>query len=314
MVSLPAFAATFITLSTLLFPVSGSPTPPAQSVGQDSAALNIIEPRSVSCFPLDLQQVSRLPAWNKVVQYAEDQFGKGAQFRLNDPQYPDRIADGCMNAASIPIQYNGQPRCSTSNRQIQGSSDGTNQTITFIQTIGNESKTSWTVTKESTLAVHAEFKAEFDFPAVAKFEASLSTTGTFRNERTNTFDTTYTSKQETKFEFINRDGFDCRFEVETTSCAMTAMASAPVIATGTVLAAFDNKRKRKGNGSEGAHYHWFIDFETVLTPEERTSWVDFQGPVSVTSTTAYQTNCVRPGESLPHLPNQVKVIAQGTKV
>ncbi|KAF6743668.1 hypothetical protein DFP72DRAFT_1052687 [Ephemerocybe angulata] len=309
MVSLPAFAATLITLSTLLSPASGSPTPAVE------AALNRIVPRSVSCFPLDLQQVSRLPAWNKIVQYAEDQWGKGGKFLLNDPQYPDRIADGCLDAASIPVQYNSQPKCSTSNRQIQGSSDGTNQTITFIQTIGDDSKTSWTVTKESSLAVSAEFKATFDYPAVAKFEASLSATGTWRNQRSDTFETTYSNKQETKFEFVNRDGFDCKFEVETTTCAMTAMASAPVIATGTVLVAFDNKRKRKGNGSEGAHYHWFIDFETVLTPQERTSWIDFQGPVNLTSSTAYQTNCVRPGESLSHLPHLgVKVVAQGTKV
>ncbi|KAF5335483.1 hypothetical protein D9611_012190 [Ephemerocybe angulata] len=317
--TLPVFAAAVITLSALLFPVSGSPTVPAEAVRQDSASLNGIEPRaSVSCFPLDLQQVSRLPAWNKIVKYAEDQFGKGADFRLNDPQYPDRIADGCMDAASIPIQYADQPKCSTSNRQIQGSVDGTNQTVTFIQTIGDESKTSWTVTKEASLAVGAEFKATFEFPAVAKFEASVSTTGTFRNQRTNTFETTYSNKQETKFEFQNRDGFDCKFEVETTSCATTAMGEGPVIATGTVLAAFGDKayfdkRKRKGSdGSEGAHYHWFIDFETVLTAEERTSFVAFQGPVSVTSSTAYQTNCAKGGES--HRAGGARVIAQGTSV
>ncbi|KAF6743688.1 hypothetical protein DFP72DRAFT_1177709 [Ephemerocybe angulata] len=310
MVSLPAFAATVITLSTLLFPVSGSPTPPAHAVGHDSATLNRIEPRSVSCFPLDLQQVSRLPAWKKIVHYAEDQFGKGADFRLNDPQYPDHIADGCMDVASIPIRYADQPRCSTSSRQIQGISDGTNQNIAFTQTIGDDSKTSWTVTKESTLAVNAQFKATFDFPPISKFEASVSTTGTFRNLRTDTFETMYTSKQDTKFEFVNRDGFECKFEVETTSCATTAMGQAPVIAAGTVLAAFDNKRKRKGDGSEGAHYHWFIDFETVLTPEERTSFVDFQGPVSITSSTAYQTNCAKRGES--HRVSGVRVIAQDT--
>ncbi|KAF6753592.1 hypothetical protein DFP72DRAFT_900931 [Ephemerocybe angulata] len=309
MVSLPVFAATLITLSTLLSPAFGSPTPAGVE-----AALNRIVPRSVSCSPLDLQQVSRLPAWHKIVQYAEDQWGKGGKFLLNDPQYPDRFANGCLDEASVPVQYNGPPTCNTANRQIQGSSDGTNQTITFIQTIGDDSKTSWTVTKESSLAVTAEFKVTFDYPP-AKIEASLSATGTWRNQRSDSFETTYSNKQETKFEFVNRDGFDCKFEVETTSCAMTAMASAPIIAKGTVLVAFDNKRKRKGNGSEGAHYHWFIDFETVLTPEERTSWVDFQGPVSLTSSTAYQTNCVRAGDSLSHLPHQgVKVVAQGIKV
>ncbi|KAF6743706.1 hypothetical protein DFP72DRAFT_1052702 [Ephemerocybe angulata] len=293
-VSMQIFAATIITVSTFLFPVSGR---------RRSRQARFCCPQQ------NRASVSRLPAWNKIVQYAEDQWGKGAKFHLNDPQYPDRIADGCMDAASIPIRYADQPRCSTSNRQIQGSSDGTNQTIAFTQTIGDDSKTSWTVTKESSLAVNAQFKAMFDFPAVAKFEASVSTTGTFRNMRTDTFETTYTSKQDTKFEFVNRDGFECKFEVETTSCATTAMGEAPVIATGTVLAAFDNKRKRKGNGSEGAHYHWFIDFETVLTPEERTSFVEFQGPASLTSSTAYQTNCAKRGES--HRASGVRVLAHG---
>ncbi|KAJ3531615.1 hypothetical protein NMY22_g8081 [Coprinellus aureogranulatus] len=283
------YTLTFLATSALL---SASYTGAKPLYPHQKVVAREITTRAVSCFPLQVADASKLPAWHKVTEYLDKTYGKGYDtLHFNDAQYPQRTADACMDVASVPIRFADEPRCSTSKAEIQGNVDGTNQTVSFLEKIGTEQKTSWTVTKESTVGFGVEFSLGFEIPKIGSGGVSVHVDAEFKNTRSDSFETTSTNMRETKFEFVNRDGQQCKFEIESQACTATATGTAPVIAKGQLLAKYPNRRKSAENADYGEHYHWFVNLEDVLTEEERTSWIEFQGPVSVSSNAAYQTDC-----------------------
>ncbi|KAJ3536754.1 hypothetical protein NMY22_g5897 [Coprinellus aureogranulatus] len=262
------------------------------STGQELKA------RAVSCFPLSRDEASRLPGWPKIQDFFARTSGDNYDaLELNYPETPDRPADGCMDVAEIPINYAAEPSCTTSEQLLQGTVDGTTQTITFTEKVGTEQKTSWTVTnattiaaEESSIGVGVEFSVNFGFPG---FGGSVTTSvnAVFTNTRSNTFETTSSNMIETKFEFVNNDGQQCSFHKSTTACTATSSGRAPIIAKGTILARYPDPVPRVDLPDEGSHYYWFANFEDILSEEERTSWIEFQGPATLSSVTAYGTDC-----------------------
>ncbi|KAJ3543923.1 hypothetical protein NMY22_g2962 [Coprinellus aureogranulatus] len=312
------YTLTFLATSALL---SASYTGAKPLYPHQKVVAREITTRAVSCFPLQVADASKrqsearscisvagtdplshhqVPAWHKVTEYLDKTYGKGYDtLHFNDAQLRFPFASLLsLMYLSIPLSLSeeaglcaDEPRCSTSKAEIQGNVDGTNQTVSFLEKIGTEQKTSWTITKESTVGFGVEFSLGFEIPKIGSGGVSVHVDAEFKNTRSDSFETTSTNMRETKFEFVNRDGQQCKFEIESQSCTATATGTAPVIAKGQLLAKYPNRRQSAENADYGEHYHWFVNLEDVLTEEERTSWIEFQGPVSVSSNAAYQTDC-----------------------
>ncbi|KAJ3531501.1 hypothetical protein NMY22_g8126 [Coprinellus aureogranulatus] len=252
--------------------------------------------RAASCYPVTLEQLQKLPAWNKVVKYAEDHWGSGGVFMSTILrlvwQYPERGADACMNVASVQAKWSSEPSCETNKGEQQGTATNGQLTVGWKAAIGTSSKASWTVTHASELTAGVEYSITAEIPAVASLSSKISMSGTVRNEKSSSFETSNDQTTEQNFEFQNEPGNQCKFEVETTTCKATATASVPVAATGRVWFFYNEARKDKVTGQADGHYHWSVSLDEVLTEQERTSQIEIKGPVNTQSRSVYTLHCV----------------------
>ena len=107
--------------------------------------------------------------------------------------------------------------------------------------------------------------------------------------------------------FSNKAGDQCKMELVTQMCTATAKGRAPVVASGFVWFNYEDKRAPKSGGD--AHYKCeislsltespltpspladSINIDSILSEDERTSFIEFQGPMNSKSSTTYNTNC-----------------------
>ncbi|KAJ2933524.1 hypothetical protein H1R20_g3558, partial [Candolleomyces eurysporus] len=234
-----------------------------------------------------------VPAWNKVVEYARDTWGEGGGPTLNPPEYADRGADACMNEPRIKIQWAQQPSCSSMKTLGEGTSKGADATISFVQKTGSEQSGSWTVTKSSEITNSISFNVGFEYSGFsAGMETSFS--ATVKNER---FTMSNNNMQETTVTYENKDGNQCKLEIDTQTCRATGKGVVPIKASGFVWFYYPSPRASKNNPGGSKHYHWAVQLSRVLTEEERTSLIEFQGPMNTISKTAHALNCTPLGAS-----------------
>ncbi|RXW16180.1 hypothetical protein EST38_g9667 [Candolleomyces aberdarensis] len=139
-----------------------------------------------------------------------------------------------------------------------------------------------------------------------------------RNEQSKTTENTSGKISKQHYEFDNEDGKQCKMTVETSTCAATAAGSVPVVAKGFVWFNYEDKVSDQFIFSlrvlldcslrcsvpprltltGGEHYKYSASIEEVLSVEERTSWIDVQGPVNTVTKANYETNCVKPGTGM----------------
>lgn len=77
-----------------------------------------------------------------------------------------------------------------------------------------------------------------EFPAITKVETHFQLSGSLRNERQHTFDTTISNIHESRYMFANPDGKKCTFKHETMTCKATAQSQVPIIAQGKLFVKF----------------------------------------------------------------------------
>jgi len=280
-------STTLITLATLF--MTSSPlvsAVPVTLVGRADGAL--------SCYPLTIDQARQLPGWKKIEQYAKDNWGEGGVNVVTNPsEYPDRGANACMNHGRVPVQFSEQPACSTTKSVVEGKVEGTSQKVTFKETIGHDTTSSWTVTRSSSLTTGMKFSVSIGIPSIGVdvgAETYMETTVT--DERSTSFETKGSTMRDTTLEFENKDGDSCQMTLETQTCRAGARGRAPIMGTGVVWFNYDDKRAPIINPhNDGEHYKYAAFIDDILTPEERTMYIEFQGPVNSVSKSGYSTNC-----------------------
>ncbi|TEB37008.1 hypothetical protein FA13DRAFT_1093426 [Coprinellus micaceus] len=247
--------------------------------------------RGPTCNPVNLQDIQKLPAWSKVVQYAEEHWGSGGGPKVNPPEYPERGVDACMNVATIQAQWAEQPTCEVIAGGQEGKVTNAELTASWKATIGTSSKASWSVTHASEVTVGAEYSISAQVPTIAQFSSKITFSGTVRNERSSSFEATNDQMLEQTFEYKNVEGKQCNFKVDTNVCKATASAQVPVVLDGRVWFYYGEARKDKVTGEPDGHYHWNVNLAQVLSEAERTTYIEIKGPVNAQSRTAYALNC-----------------------
>lgn len=91
-----------------------------------------------------------------------------------------------------------------------------------------------------------DFTVGMEFPGVADIEMTTFFSGSFRNERSNSFETSFSNVHESRFVFQNDDGKQCKFELQTTTCSAVAQGQVPVVAQGIMLVKFPNRVSKTG--------------------------------------------------------------------
>ncbi|KAF6744947.1 hypothetical protein DFP72DRAFT_61587 [Ephemerocybe angulata] len=281
----------FISIAMLLASTSISTAIPI-SKSQD---VELVERGALSCYPLTIAEAKTLPGWAKVEQYAQNTWGGGKVNIVTNPkEYPKATADACIHATSVPVKWTNDDamKCETTKTTIEGKVDGTTQKITFAQMTGTDQTGSFTVTRESSLAETKEFNLGLEIPDTGiKAGLSGSTTTTITNTRASSFTTLNKNMQTTTLEFQNVSGQQCQMTLETQTCSGTAVGSAPIVASGMIWFNYADKRAPKGDPKGPKHYKYAVDIASVLSEAERTSTIEFQGPVNSVSKAGYATNC-----------------------
>ncbi|KAF5319080.1 hypothetical protein D9611_014107 [Ephemerocybe angulata] len=247
-----------------------------------------------SCYPLTLDQAKQLPGWSKIEQYAKDTWGEGGvNLETNPSAYPDRGASACIGSSRIAVQYSEKPQCSTTKDEIHGTADGTTQEVKFKLDAGVSQTSTWTVTQSSSLTTGAKFGVSVGIPDLG-LDASAETyfETTITDERSSSFSTTGSSMRGYELTYTNEPGKECKLTLETKSCTAGASGRAPIVATGVVWFNYEDKRAPIGHPEDGEHYKYAAFIDSILTPEERTLYTEFRGPINSQSKASYATNCV----------------------
>ncbi|RXW15727.1 hypothetical protein EST38_g10125 [Candolleomyces aberdarensis] len=148
----------------------------------------------------------------------------------------------------------------------------------------------------SSITNTVKFNVGFTIPDVVNFGAENSFSTTVSNEQSKTSRQKSGKIQTLTQEFENSDGKKCRLQVETKTCRATASGKIPVVAKGYVWFNFADKRASKKNPKGGKHFKYSANIEKILSPSERTSYIEIQGPVNMVSKAGYDTNCVPIGK------------------
>ncbi|KAJ3509596.1 hypothetical protein NMY22_g16239 [Coprinellus aureogranulatus] len=323
---------TLAVLSLCPWTSSASPAYPHQGITFARRQVPTNPASSESCYPLLLAEAEQLPAWGKVKQYIDAAFGEGVQsIRLNDPEHPDETAESCLTGSPLPLNYEEQPTCTTSTVTAKGIVDDVKHTVTFVEDIGVEDKLSWTVTTAAVLVQGVKVNVNYEYPGLrlgagtyrvlspvllrtssqrrtSSFHPSLSRSLPLSlfsifirlTLPSDSFDSTTSTIHQTKFSYVHTLESQCKLEVESKSCSGGSATVVPVTAKGVALATFDEPRPRLDDPTGPKSSTWFVDLNTILSEEDRTSTIELQGPLDTLQKIAFATDCVPVGaEGVP---------------
>ncbi|KAF8963220.1 hypothetical protein BDZ97DRAFT_1919899 [Flammula alnicola] len=245
-----------------------------------------------SCTSLSIDQVKALPAFSKIQQYATNTFGSGSVNIVTNPSdFPDRGALACVDTSSpVAVSTSGNLQCSSSST-VTGvaSGAGTNTTATQSVQVTTTNSGSWTVTQSSSIGATAEFNVGFSIPDLFDVGASLSTTTTFTNEQSQGFSTQTSVSSSSTVNITPADGKTCNIVGNLTTCNVQGTGSINMLASGFVWFNYDDSRPLVSDPNGGSHFKFQI--ESVLSNDERSSKVAFQGSMSGQTTADFKTKC-----------------------
>jgi hypothetical protein len=246
-----------------------------------------------SCTPLTLDQAQKLPGWSQIVKYAQDTYGSGSlNYVINPKEYPDSPATICSDS-SAPVTIQGSPACSETTSDIQGGVAGTSGTVVLTQQQGYTSTGTWSVTQESSLAVGATLSVSVGIPEVAGVSASVTTTATFTNSLSKSFETSVNTMASQSVTLNAANGQKCSASLKTKTCSVNGQGSARFVASGFVWFNYDDKRAPIADPKGGQHFKYSVDIASVIKNiDDRSSDMKFSGSMQVKSMTDFQGSCI----------------------
>ncbi|KAH6885661.1 hypothetical protein BKA70DRAFT_1410522 [Coprinopsis sp. MPI-PUGE-AT-0042] len=255
--------------------------------------------------------VDSVSGWAKIAKYAEDNWGtSGGRHVTNPSEYPEYLLQGCTKGSIVPVTFSGTngslvnqavslaltlalgtPECSESKTHIKGVSGGATTGLSFKTKTGYTQSAHWSVTQSSSLTVGAKFSISVGVKGLGDISAETYMDTTITNERSSSFESSVNREEEFGITLENKDGEQCVVEQVSQICRATGKGDAPIVAQGFFWFFFHESREMKDHPEYGSHYHWVVNIADVLTEEERTSHISFQGPVNTESSHAYMNNC-----------------------
>ncbi|KAF6756952.1 hypothetical protein DFP72DRAFT_1066327 [Ephemerocybe angulata] len=288
-------------LASLFMVLVGSEAGPIEP----QSALLTARQVGVSCSPLGAAELQKLAAWPKIIQYALSLYGSGGVNIVTNPAdvclhlihlTEDRRTDAWrrLTVSRSPGQY--APQCSTASNEIHGTIDGTTGKVTF-QSTGTSQTSSWTVTRTSSLTTGVSFTVSIGIPRLGLgAEIGTYVESTITDERSTTFSTTFNNMQSTSLEFDQSAGQACKATIETLACVASGSGKVPIVMSGFVWFNYEDRRAPLADPNGDQHYKYSIPIDSVLTEEERTTFIEFQGPTHAdTTSTQYAADCGTPG-------------------
>lgn len=197
----------------------------------------------------------------------------------------------CIESGHVKANWKGPPTCSEDVTDMEGSSTGTETTVTNTNEATTQTTARWTVTKSSEYAMAQEFSVGIGSEATGQAGASFSMSVTLKDESTNSTEQSSVSTQAINVQYNNPDGIDCKSSLVVRRCHGDSTASVPVAVTGHVWFFYGSAVPDKTKPDSSKHFHWSVNLEKVLSVEERTTSIELLGNVSQKTKGNYKTDC-----------------------
>lgn len=244
------------------------------------------------CSDLTLEQAQRLAGWDKLVQYAKDTWGDGGwNIVVNPKEYPSMAASACIDDSVIKVQAKGKPDCNVQSVDIDAKIHNASGSDTGEITIGDSQKDSWSITKTSEFGVDVSFSVGFEVPELFSAETSISTSTKFTNSQGNTFETSHSAQRKVQSTLTDQKDSHCTNKLTVKSCTQNGEGKIRVAATGWVWFNYDDKRAPKAGPKDDKHYKWAANIDKVLSLEERSSFIEFNGFMQGQSNGQVEKDC-----------------------
>ncbi|KAF8879812.1 hypothetical protein BD779DRAFT_1676199 [Infundibulicybe gibba] len=241
---------------------------------------------SSNCVPLTLDDAKKMPGWNKIVDYANSQWGdKKRNIVVNPPEYLDANAIICTSDQPTPVEIQGDQsaNCVKTQEETKGELVGTNGTVTLTLSQGYINSASWSVARTSSFGIGTSISATLGIPEVLEIGAEVTTTANVENSLTNGFDTKVDNTVSQSVEIDSADGETCYASISTETCNVSAKARLQQTATGYIWFNYDSR--------VDGHYKWPVSIEAVTSLEERSSYIDITGSMRAISKSSYAAHC-----------------------
>ncbi|KAH7097672.1 acyl-CoA N-acyltransferase [Auriculariales sp. MPI-PUGE-AT-0066] len=261
-----------------------------------TSGLRSRQAQSGTCVKMSSSDMQKLPGWEKIAQYARDNWGDGWDtVNANPDSYPDSPALLCVTGATTPITLDGEPSCSTQHQSTGGTIVGTDGTVALSANQGTAQTIQVTVTQESSLAVGASLSVKVEIPAFAEITASITSTVTFSNTLSTANSFTSSAQQTETVTYNSSAGQTCSMTFDVQTCNMNGSGNVGMIGGGWVWFFYDERR----NDHYQAHNLWAVSIEAVLSEQERETFIGFRTSTSASTNSQYNAFYRRRAEFRP---------------
>lgn len=254
-----------------------------------------LETGASSCSQLTLAQAKALPGWPQIVQYAKDTYGDdGLTYKVNPPGQPDYQAVVCTDQEQLLlISMQGASSCSTRNDTVAGSITGTTGSVTLSHIDTYSGSGTWTITESSSLAIGSSLTVQLGIPIEMSVSTGVTTTGTFENKVSKSFQTKIDSQRGIDSTFNVGANENCTATLLTTTCTGSGAGAVHYNASGWVWLYYDEKKRPKSQPKAEGHYQWAVRLESVIKDvNDRSSNIQFTGYMGIDSHAVFKASCV----------------------
>ncbi|KAH7100106.1 hypothetical protein BKA62DRAFT_658916 [Auriculariales sp. MPI-PUGE-AT-0066] len=253
-------------------------------LGQLPASVGMRKRDAGSCVNMSSDDVQKLPGWEKIAQYARENWGDNwDSANANPDQYPDRGAILCVAGDVTPVTLDGEPSCKTQSQSTGGTIVGADGTVSLSANQGTSQTTQVTVTQGSSLAVGASVSAKVGIPEVAEITASMSSTVTFTNDLSTSNSFTSSNQQTQTVSLQNQAGKSCSLTFDVQTCDLTGTGNVRMLGSGWMWFFYGSRK----NG----HYHWAASIDSILSEDERQTSIGFRTSTSTNTASKYNAVC-----------------------
>ncbi|KAF8903576.1 hypothetical protein CPB85DRAFT_1226443 [Mucidula mucida] len=241
--------------------------------------------RASQCGDLSVDDAKKLPGWDAIEQYANDNWGDGSRkLETNPEDYLSQPAQFCVTDEVVELSFEGDPVCQTHTTSTEGKLVGTEGQVSIAVAQGFNTDTSYTVSQASTIGVSSTLGVQIGIPEVADVTESVTVSTEVTNELSSTLDVSYNDVSTVTITMTAPEGQTCTAEATVKTCNMQATGNIRYLATGWVWFNYDDK-------TEG-HYKWAAHIDSILTKQDdRSTWAEFKGSMSSDTHAAYEGTC-----------------------
>ncbi|KAJ6529757.1 hypothetical protein B0H19DRAFT_1274150 [Mycena capillaripes] len=288
-----------------------------------AAAATIVK----TCRPATNDDLPLIPGYQALsdagAKHASGQ--KPTRIYVNDPSYPNIVANLCYSTDTVTLAPNGSPSCSTqvTNLKLDQTSDASSMTVSHGVMTGLKSGVSTTTTKTSQFNWSDTITAKASIPAIMEVSSAQTFAVQVVNTQGTMTSTSIDSQTSDTVKVTSKPGKNCPVHANVTTCTYEATGSLPVYLTGLIWFEYKNYFRDPGctqslikpgapcagkgnshpkndlnhcydNNDCKTHGHWAYDIASDLLPniDDRSNPIQFKNGFESTVTGSYDSYCV----------------------